>query len=246
VTWLAARDGARALEDLTQAGVLLERRAGPTAPETLTANLNRALALAYVGRTAEAQARIAPLVEAYRLHTPEHLNYAYYVQGVIARLAGRATDALTLQRQAIAAASPGRNGEWQRMRILPEIGLAQVDAGLEERALESFDEALGLLQRLQTEASPTLAEAWLGKGRALLALSRPAEARALLAKADSFWRDFDAGNRWSGEAAFWLARADEAIGRPGEAQAGYRRAVPLLASSALPGDKALVAATRRR
>jgi hypothetical protein len=69
------------------------------------------------------------------------------VQGVIARLAGRAADALALQRQAIAAASPGRNGEWQRMRILPEIGLAQVDAGLDERALESFDEALGLLQR---------------------------------------------------------------------------------------------------
>jgi tetratricopeptide (TPR) repeat protein len=165
---------------------------------------------------------------------------------VIARLAGRSADALALQRLAIAAASPGRNGEWQRLRILPEVGLAQVDAGLEERALATFDEALGLLQRLQTEASPTLAEVWLGKGRALLALSKPAEARALLAQADAFWRDFDAGNRWGGEAAFWLARADEALSRPGDAEAGYRRAVPLLASSALPGDKALVAATRRR
>ena len=246
VTWLAARNGERALDDLSEASALLEGRAGPTAPETLTANLNRALALAYVGRTAEAQARIAPLVEAYRVHTPEHLNYAYYVQGVIARLAGRAAEGLALQRQAIAAASPGRNGEWQRMRILPEIGLAQVDAGLEERALESFDEALGLLQRLQTEASPMLAETWLGKGRALLALSRSVEARVVLAQADAFWRDFDGGSRWSGEAAFWLARADEALGRPGEARAGYRRAVPLLATSSLPGDKALVAATRRR
>jgi serine/threonine-protein kinase len=81
VTWLAARNGTQALEDLSEASALLERRAGPTASETLTANLNRALALAYAGRTAEAQARIGPLVEAYRVHTPEHLNYAYYVQG---------------------------------------------------------------------------------------------------------------------------------------------------------------------
>ena len=246
VTWLAARRAEPALEDLSQASDLLEGRAGPSAPETLTANLNRALALGYAGRIAEAEARIGPLVEGYRAHTPEHLNYAYYVHGVIERLAGRPADALALQHKALAAASPGRNGEWQRMRILPEIGLAQVDAGRHPDALATFDEALGLLQRLQTDASPMLAEAWLGKGRALLALSRAAEARVPMAQADAFWREFDANNRWGGEAAFWLARVDEALGRSADARAAYERAVPLLARSALPGDRALVAAARRR
>lgn len=61
--------------------------------------------------------------------------------------------------------------------------------------------------------------------------------------ADIFWRDFAPENRWAGEAAFWLARCQDALGHRGEARDAYNRANRILAKSPFPADAALVASS---
>jgi hypothetical protein len=99
------------------------------------------------------------------------------------------------------------------MRVLPEIGLVQVTLGHPTEALASFDEALVLLDAHESATTPLRAETWLGKGQALWTLRRVADARPWFAKADAFWREFDAGNPGAGEAALWLARTEPRPGR---------------------------------
>jgi hypothetical protein len=83
-------------------------------------------------------------------------------------------------------------------------------------------------------------------GRARLGLGLPAEALKPFAEADRFWREFDAGNRGAGEAAFWLARCYEGLGREAEAVAPRTRARAILGRSALPGDSKLLRLARGR
>jgi tetratricopeptide (TPR) repeat protein len=67
-----------------------------------------------------------------------------------------------------------------------------------------------------------------------------------LQKADLFWRDFDADNRWAGETALWLGRCYLALGRRAEAGDALSRAAKLLAASPIPSDVALVKLARIR
>ena len=72
------------------------------------------------------------------------------------------------------------------------------------------------------ECTLTLADVFVGLGRVKMRQGRFVEALPLLEKADSFWRSFDAENRWAGEAALWLARCQQALKR--SADATMRRA----------------------
>lgn len=245
VTWLAARRAAPALNDLSEASDVLTRTLGATSPEALTARMNRVLALAYAGRLTEAEAETGPLVAAYRTHMPRHLGYAHHLQGIVERLAGRPEAALAAQQRALDAAPRDAGDDWQRMRVLPEVGLALLELGRHRDAVASFDEAIALMQKKQTDVSPARAEAWLGMGRALLALSRAEEALGPLQQADAFWRGFDAENRWGGEAAFWLARCLEAVGRHDEAREVDVRAARLLRGSAFAADAELLRVAER-
>jgi hypothetical protein len=64
-------------------------------------------------------------------------------------------------------------------------------------------------------------------------------ADGLPAPADRFWRGFNPESRWTGEAALWLGRCYEALGRGGQARPALSRAARLLARSPLPGDRPL-------
>ena len=109
----------------------------------------------------------------------------------------------------------------------------------------SSSAALELLQRVQLRDTPAQADALVGLGRADLGLGRPAAAVAPLERADAFWREFDAENRWSGEAALWLGRCLLALGRKTEAQATLSRAEGILSRSRLPSDRKLVQLARQ-
>jgi tetratricopeptide (TPR) repeat protein len=102
-----------------------------------------------------------------------------------------------------------------------------------------------LFERYQSKASPEMADVSMGLGRALLGLNRPAEALLPLQQADSFWRNFDADKRWAGETAFWLARANEALGHSADAKRDFARAIELLAGSSIATDGGLIAAARQ-
>ena len=126
-----------------------------------------------------------------------------------------------------------------------ETGLVQVALGRNEAGVLTLSAVVEQLSALQSEVTPQQADALVGWGRALLALGRPDDAQARLIAADRFWRDFDPGNRWAGEAAFWLGHCYSALGKRNEAKQAYTRATRILARSPLPADAKLVQLAQR-
>jgi hypothetical protein len=57
---------------------------------------------------------------------------------------------------------------------------------------------------------------------------RLTEALSLLQEADRFWREFDGGNRWAGEAAFWLGRSQASLRRTSDARSSLTHAGRIL------------------
>jgi serine/threonine-protein kinase len=234
VTWLAARRGAEALSDLAFAEEAMRRVVGPTHWDTLTAQFNRAVALAYLGRAQEARSALQ-LVRERSPHVG-NLMWALHVLGTVERLGGDAAAGLRAQEESFALINEGPRAPWNRLRALVEIGLGQVELGRPAEAAATLERALALFAQLQTRMQPARAEALVGAARAYLGQGDPARALPLLEEADRFWRDFNPESRWAGEAALWLGRCYEALGRGGEARPVLARAARLLSRSPLRGD----------
>src|SRR5262249_18817955 len=124
-----------------------------------------------------------------------------WVAGRIARLGGRPDEAVVWQRQALEHLPSDPTRQWYLMRVLVEMGLAEVDLGRPERAEKSFLDGLALAGKELREEVPLHAEAWVGLGRALRLEGRRVEALDPLRKADAFWQRFDPENPEGAEAA---------------------------------------------
>jgi tetratricopeptide (TPR) repeat protein len=246
VTWLALRHGDEALRDLSESAATLSRIFGPSHEETLIAKYNWALALAYLGRTSEAEAVVAPIAARYR---STYLDLVYkpyrpiYVSGVVKRLAGDPEAALATQQQALALVENDRMTPWERMPIVAEIGLSQVDLKRYDQAITSLEQARSLFRKLQVRMTPVHAETLVGLGRAKMAQGKVAEAMSLFEEADRFWRGFDPENRWAGEAAFWASKCYRTEGLSENAVQAFRRARRILARSPIASDARLLRIT---
>jgi len=114
-----------------------------------------------------------------------------------------------------------------------------------EGAQEHFDRAENIFRDVQkSHSTPARADLHVGMARVQMHYRKYAEALPLLEKADSFWRDFDAENRWAGEAALWLGHCYLALDRRADAQAALGRAGKILARSPLPADASLARQAR--
>ena len=225
VTWLAARRGAEAYADLSTAETTLRKVLGPTDWATLTAQFNGAIALAYLGRLAEARKSLAMVREG----SPAIMSvmWAQHVLGSVLRLEGDYGAALRAQQESLALVKEGPRAGWDRVRALGEAGIAQVELAAYDEAIGTLEKARTLYTDLQTQMHPARADVLVGLGRAHLAKGNPATALPLLEEADRFWRGFDADNRWAGEAALWLGLSYVALGRSGRARPSRaRRANP--------------------
>jgi tetratricopeptide (TPR) repeat protein len=244
VIWLAARRGAEALSDLSAAEDAFRRTSGPTHWDTLTAQFNRAMALACLGRFPEAKRALQPVEE--RSPDVQNLSWALYALGVVDRLAGRHAEALRAQEESLALIEAGGDprADWFRLRTLGELGLDQVELGRYDDAAATLEKTRALFEKLRMRMNPARAEALTGLGRAYLGQGQSARALASLEEADRFWRDFDPDNRWAGEAAFWLGRGYAALGRPADARQAQARAGAVLARSPLPADSRLLRLAR--
>jgi tetratricopeptide (TPR) repeat protein len=234
VIWLAARRGAEALQDLTAAVEAFQALFGPSHRDTIVTRIYRAEALAYLGRTQEAQKELQPVEE--RSPHVDNRSWALYVLGVVRRLAGDPEGALRAHEESLALIPEGRLVALNQMRAFSQIGLDQVELGRHDKALESLGRAQKLSDELRMLPHPAQVDVLVGRGRAHLARHEADRALPLLEEADRFWRDFDAGNRWAGEAAFWLGRCYAALGRSAEASAARARAQAILSRSRSPAD----------
>ena len=69
-----------------------------------------------------------------------------------------------------------------------------------------------------------------------MAAGRLTEALVLLQEADRFWREFDSGNRWAGDAAFWLGRCQTALRRHFDARSSPAHAAAVRSGSPFVTD----------
>lgn len=248
ITLLAARRGAEALRDLSQSTDTLRRSFGPNHEETLIAQCHRALALAYLGRMAEADEMLTPVLAQYASNYKDPVYKPHrplFVRGVAKRLAGDYKAALQAQQQAVALIPDSATAEWERMPILAELGLAQLELGRYDEAQAVLGQARSLYGKLQTQMTPQHAEILVGLGRLKLHQGRPQEAQPFFEQATGFWNDFDATNRWAGEALFWSAHCQKLLGREHDASRQAALALRILARSPIPADARLIARARR-
>jgi len=227
---LAARRSTEALAALERAVPALERERGPRDPAVLGARRRRALALAQLGRGAEAAAELRWAGASAGIAAREG-GGAATLAGTVARLSGDAEEAARLHRLALTVAPGGPAGERARMRLLVELGLDLVEVRDHAAAEATLLEALALSSRLQRPGAVERAESLLGLGRARLGMGRPSEALPALRDADAFWARLNPSGRWAGEAALWLGRCQQALGHGAEARRTLARARELLADS---------------
>jgi eukaryotic-like serine/threonine-protein kinase len=249
VAYLNMRDAAHALPDIEIAERGYVKLFGPDHEETVIMQRRRAHALGLLGRTAEARAAMAPVLQAYRTRFKDPLYLptdTFLTAGIIERMAGSPGTARGFLEEALTSISPGGNADRFRFDVLAQLALADLDLGDAHalRALDYLQEADGLRARLKVQG-PRRADVLLGLGRVHLALKSPQRALEFLRKADEFWRAFDAGNRWAGEAAAWHARALAAAGQLSQAREAAARARPPLRGSPLVIDAALLRALPR-
>jgi tetratricopeptide (TPR) repeat protein len=182
-----------------------------------------------------------------RANPPDRWTLArWLVQGRLQREAGDARAALLLHDQALDASTQDKNDRGQRVSLLVEKGLDHLALHEHEQSILVLEQASSLAAALWTTTTPAQAEIWLTLGRARLDGGHAAVARGPLEQANAFWSDFDAENRWAGEAAFWLGRCQATLGISADAKSNLARAERILAASPVPSDAALLASTRRR
>jgi tetratricopeptide (TPR) repeat protein len=135
------------------------------------------------------------------------------------------------------------DGERIPSQMYPSVASEFASLRLEQQrpaeALRFADAGIATYSRLNRELLPFAADLYVARGRALLLLGRPQEARDALQTADAFWRDFDAGNPWAAEAAHWYGRSLVATGETVRGQRLIAEARPRLAASPIPHHRKL-------
>jgi tetratricopeptide (TPR) repeat protein len=158
---LARRDLPAALADFDAAVPLLTKVPGPEGEFTLLARASRAMTLGYLGRLDEARTEIeavAPL--AAKQPNLEALNARIdRTHGTLLRLAGDPRGALAWQEKVLATTSALPKLQRERMRARAELGLSLLALGERERAIAALEQALTEFQKLETQMTPSRAEA---------------------------------------------------------------------------------------
>jgi tetratricopeptide (TPR) repeat protein len=207
---LAARQPEPAFRDLDAAVQGLSKLFGPEHEETVIAEWNRALALAWMGRHEDSRAGFEHPLNAYRTtySKPDFLpNRALIAAAVARRLGEDAAGARALALEAQRAFGPDAKPDRQFIPLFNEFGFIELLEQRPREALARFEQARALFRDPERIVNPTQADTWLGIGRAQLALGRRAEARDALQRAQAFWQEFDARNTSAEEVTRWLERA---------------------------------------
>jgi len=123
--------------------------------------------------------------------------------------------------------------------FLSESAAVRLAAGDALEALGLADRALARFERMRLQVDPALSDLLVTRGRALLALKRPAEALEAFRVSADFWRGYDDKSHWSAEASYWLARALIETGDRATGQPMLNAMRTRLAKSPMPSHRAL-------
>jgi serine/threonine-protein kinase len=233
---LEAYDGAPAARDFSRALAVARKVLGANHDAVLRNEAQYLAALGMAGRGDEALPRLRALAADAGLGSQRSGRDRAYWYAFAARLAGaddiaRSLLASNLEQRAHARDTAQGAPRWALERAHGHLRAAQLDdAEHWYRAAMAGSQA--------TLINPRAAEARLGLARVLLERGRAAEALPLLEQVDAFWTRFQPSGRWAGEAAHWLAQAEQRAGDPRQAARHRLRAERLLALSRRPADRA--------
>ncbi len=242
LAYLYSREGETSAEHLARAEKIYVEVFGDNHWVVLVARRNLSLALTYAGRLPEAQSLLDAVQSQSKQLARDGFDANAWIAGVRERLAGRPDAALRWMQQAIASMPVEAGNQAPRVRALAERGMIELDLGRHAEARASFEEALAHHRKRGEALVAAAADAQLGLGRLDLLEGRAASALPRLQQVDAFWRDLGVDHRWAGEAAYWLARCLEALGRTADAREARDRALNILRRSTLKADKTLVQA----
>ena len=209
---VAARAGDEAVER-TEEALRLAIAAGSTL-ETQHARGSYGLALAYVGRFAEADRELRQVFQNVGTPVTRGPHLAMRNLGISLRLQGRHDEALLWLEKSITAASIQRSHRVDLAHGLLEAGLTKLELRDLPAAEQYFSRAETLFADVQGDHwTPARSDLLVGQARVHMLNRNYREALPLLERADRFWHDFDAGNRAAVPAATWLARCRLALAR---------------------------------
>ena len=231
---------------LADAAARFARLQGPEGARTRRTRLNQILAEGLGGELGRARHDLDAQSASLANVKNDVIAHALLVRGVLSRLNGDAQAALAAHEQAWRLLNDDEAAKAQRTQIQAELGADYLALGRSERAVAELQEALARSVKERASANPSRAQIQLALGRAQLEQARPEGARTHLIEAETFWRDFSPNHRRAGEAAFWLARCEEALGQDADARQLYVRAARTLGESSDVGDAKLVQFARRK
>jgi serine/threonine-protein kinase len=172
VALLAARRPGEALPDLARAAGIVRQTMPAEHLVTRRFEADRALALAQSGNHLQAREMLAARLPKPGSPPDESERFALYSMGVATRLAGDSSHALGFQRQVLQSAIKGRSDELLHMKAAIEMGLAMLDLSSPHEASASFEQALAVSRKLQTDAAPDRTDILVGLARARAAAAR--------------------------------------------------------------------------
>jgi tetratricopeptide (TPR) repeat protein len=220
---------------------ILEERKDERA--TLIARADYAMALLESGRHREAGELLASVDEAGSALQPQERPLRALARRELLRGNAAAAKALLLPALEAAERDPRR---FFLPDTLIDLGRAQFELGEFDAAAARAQAALQELDRRAVAVTPNHAAAWSVLGRSRLKNGSAAEALDLLERSDHAWLSLAPQSHWTGENAYWLARAYRALGREREAVRTASRAARLLGESPHPAGARLVAQMRTR
>ena len=202
--YLAARRPEQALQTLNDAA--LAAPAAGVEVGRLPLRLTRCAALTRLGLFAEAAAEYEALSAVIARAPPLEQARATRGQALLARLQGRATEAVAAATSAVAAAEK-LPIVLARASARAELGLALLEAGDTAAAESALLTSRAEFIQAQVGPSPDVLDVELGLARIALLQGKKTQALALLDEAQQYWREADATGPDAAAVDYWHARA---------------------------------------
>jgi len=204
--YLAARQPEHALQTLNEADVAARVVAGIEVGR-LPLRLMRCAALTRKGLFAEATAEYKALGPTVSRAPPLEQARATRGLALLARLEGRATDAVTAASSAIVAAEKLSMNVLASALARAELGLALLEAGDLPAAEAALRTSRTEFSQAQFGPSPDVFDVDLGLARVALLQGSKSEALAMLDAAQQYWREVNPTGLDAAAVDYWRARA---------------------------------------
>ncbi len=205
--YLAARLPMPALDGLDRASRDASANGLVDPQEFLSQHRLRSEALARIGRLSEAAAAHDALGSMLAQVSPLERARNARCGALLARLGGRATDAVTAASSAVAVLEDLPISISEKAGARTELGLALLEAENTDNAEIQLTKARADFIAGQVGLSPAVIDVELGLGRVALSRGQKTEAVSLLDGALKYWRDADPAGLDAAAVDYWHARA---------------------------------------